>query len=355
MLVSNNCHRFRPPLRTGTKVCAWFALLGVVVLGVCAALLISWPTLVERYELLQTTINAWAAAHLPAIAAPIVRSLAAFALSPLLYIGLAVVLMAEWFAPADPQQELFSRGLAQDGFAWFFVDAPLKAIGFTVSLAAVYTLLDNFTPWLRIDSTLTEGLPGWALVLAAVVVGDLMRWVYHRLSHKISFLWYFHSIHHSQRELNLFTQMRFHAMETVFLVPLLYIPLYVLNLDFQLATWIVLFNDWNDRICHANLRTNYGPLRYIFVTPQSHRIHHSLERQHLDKNFATLLSVWDRLFGTQWSKYDEYPATGIADANFPWEESVGGSRVLINYVAQLIYPFRQIFGLQHPSDNRDDH
>jgi sterol desaturase/sphingolipid hydroxylase (fatty acid hydroxylase superfamily) len=167
-------------------------------------------------------------------------------------------------------------------------------------------------------------------------------------------LWHFHSVHHSQRQLNLFTQARFHAVDVATLAPILYTPLYVLNLDFELAVWIVLLTDWYGRVTHANLRTNFGFLRYAFVTPQSHRIHHSREERHHDKNFGTLLCIWDRLLGTQWPDHNEYPTTGIADDSFPWEESVRGTHVLSNYFAQLMYPFRQIFksSRSQPSDRK---
>lgn len=298
---------------------------------------------IARYEKLLASLDLWAVAYLPSSAIPLVRTFAGLAISPLLYLGLASVLFAERLAPADPEQELLSRGLVQDGFAWFLLDAPLKALFYTGSLGLLYWVLDQYIPFLRISPRLTGAVPTWILVVTAVVVGDLLKWIHHYMNHKVQFLWHFHCIHHSQRELNLFTQARFHAVEAISLVPILYTPLYVLNLDFELAAWIVLLSEWYARITHANLRTNYGPLRHALVTPQSHRIHHSRERRHIDKNFATLFSFWDRFFGTQWPNHDEYPVTGIADEEFPWEESVRGLHVFGNYFAQLIYPFQQLF------------
>lgn len=320
--------------------------------GVLAALaVLAWAVessilmpagVIARYEALGTWLDVWAGTQLPSSALPLVRTFAGLVMSPLLYLGLAAVLLAERLAPAVPDQKPLSRGMVQDGFAWFLLDAPLKAFVYTGGLGLLYWVLNEYMPFLRIDPRLTGAVPTWILVVAAIVVGDLLKWVHHYLNHKVRFLWYFHSIHHSQQELNLFTQARFHAVEVVSLVAVLYAPLYVLNLDFELAAWIVLLTEWYARITHANLRTNYGPLRYALVTPQSHRIHHSREQRHIDKNYATLFSVWDRLFGTQWPNHDEYPATGIADEDFPWEQSVGGTHVLSNYFAQLIYPFRQI-------------
>ena len=235
-----------------------------------------------------------------------------------------------------------SRGLVHDGLAWFLLNSPLSALAFAGTLALLYLVLDRYLPFVRIDPELTGRLPTWVLVVAAVVLGDLMKWVHHNFMHKVPLLWHFHSVHHSQRELNLFTQARFHAIEFVTLAPIMYLPLVVLNLDFELAVWIVLGIEWYSRITHANLRTHFGPLRFALVTPQSHRVHHSREHRHHDQNFGTLFSFWDRLFGTQWPDHEEYPATGIADENFPWEKSVGGTSVLSNYFAQLIYPFQQV-------------
>lgn len=296
----------------------------------------------EQYETLKIDAADWTAANIPAFALPIIRTFAALVLSPLLYIGFAAVLVAERLAPADPEQSFFGHGVIHDSVVWYLINTPLRGFVFAATLGLVYLALDSFTPFLRVSPGITAQLPVWLLVLAAVVVGDLGKYLQHRVSHKVRWLWHFHSVHHSQRELNLFTQARFHAVEMITLAPILYLPLYVLNLDFQLAVWILLLIEWHGRITHANLRTNFGPLRYAFVTPQSHRVHHSRERQHHDRNFGTLFSFWDRLFGTHWHNEDEYPATGIEDERFPLEKSVRATNLLANYFAQLVYPFQQI-------------
>jgi sterol desaturase/sphingolipid hydroxylase (fatty acid hydroxylase superfamily) len=325
----------------------WWVALGILT----ALALLSWAlessillprAVVGRYESLGVSLDAWAATHLPDPALRVMRTFAGLLASPLLYLGFAAVLVAEQLAPADRAQRAFSRGMVQDGLAWFLLDAPLKAFVYTGGLGVLFWLLDNYAPFLRIDPVTTGRFPTWSLVLAAIVTSDLLRWIHHYVNHKVRFLWHFHSVHHSQRELNLFTQARFHAVEAMSLVPILYAPLYALNLNFELAVWIVLLTEWHARVTHANLRANWGPLKHVLVTPQSHRIHHSRELCHRDQNFGILFSFWDRLFGTQWRHHDEYPDTGIADEDFPWEESVGGANVLSNYIAQLIYPFQQL-------------
>ncbi len=164
---------------------------------------------IDAYGSLRSTLDGWASAHLPPVLLPFLRSFATVALSPLLYLGCAAVFLAERLAPADADQRPLSRGLVHDGLAWFLLNTPLSALAFAGTLAVMYLVLDRYLPWLRIDPALTGRLPTWTLVVAAVVLGDLMKWVHHYVTHKVPWLWYFHSIHHSQRELNLFTQRGF--------------------------------------------------------------------------------------------------------------------------------------------------
>ena len=66
------------------------------------------------------------------------------------------------------------------------------------------------------------------------------------------------------------------------------------------------------QITHANTRIGFGPFRYILSEPMYHRIHHSVERKHWDKNFAFKFPVWDMLFGTaHFPETDEFPRTGL--------------------------------------------
>jgi sterol desaturase/sphingolipid hydroxylase (fatty acid hydroxylase superfamily) len=107
-------------------------------------------------------------------------------------------------------------------------------------------------------------------------------------------------------------------------------------LAFQLSANAIMglsvFTLWYTRLYHANIRSNFGPLKHVLVTPQSHRIHHSIEPRHQDRNFSVILTVWDRLFGTLYPSYDEYPQTGVADVEFGT-----GLRGLL---AEFAYPFR---------------
>lgn len=292
------------------------------------------------YHALYAAVEQSVLTRLPASLHAVAKDILSLALSPLVYVVLVLVFLAEKFIPADRRHGVFSRGMIQDSIAWFVLDSVLKAAISVTCLALAYLVFETCFSAIRISDQWASLIPSWTRVVAALLLIDLMSWLHHYLHHKVRFLWFFHSVHHSQREMNLFTDLRFHAIEFVTLGPMIFAPLYVLNLDFRLAAWIVCFQLWYPRIYHANLRSNFGPLRYLLVTPQSHRVHHSRQRQHIDKNFATLFSFWDRLFDTQWTNYAEYPETGIDDQEFPLEDSVTGMHVFSNYFSQLIYPFQ---------------
>lgn len=148
-------------------------------------------------------------------------------------------------------------------------------------------------------------------MILAVVILDFLQWGNHWIRHKIKPFWHFHSIHHSPRELNAFTDLRTHSAEYFIAVTLAFVPMLALGVPPLAVTGVGGFRMWYARFVHANIGTNLGPLKHILVTPQYHRVHHSIEPAHQDKNFASMFTVWDRSFGTLHRNYDEYPATGV--------------------------------------------
>jgi glycosyltransferase involved in cell wall biosynthesis/sterol desaturase/sphingolipid hydroxylase (fatty acid hydroxylase superfamily) len=279
-------------------------------------------------------------AYCPAGLQSLAQKAAQVYLSPWLYLLMAGVFLAEKLIPADREQPVFSVGMIQDCLGWFVLGAMMRVALLGVFVSGLYWYCERYLAGLRIEAVALW--PTVLVVVLAILAGDLLNWFHHFIRHKIGVLWLFHTIHHSQKQMNMFTDLRVHLVEYVVAKPITIFPLFVLGLNIELAFWLTLVLEAYSRIYHGNLRTNYGPLRYIMVTPQSHRIHHSIEPEHADKNFGVLFSFWDRLFGTQWTGYDDYPETGIDDARFPHEQSVGGVRIITNYLNQLLYPFIMI-------------
>jgi sterol desaturase/sphingolipid hydroxylase (fatty acid hydroxylase superfamily) len=187
-----------------------------------------------------------------------------------------------------------------------------------------------------------DSLPFAAKVVLALLFGDLVFWMTHFVRHKVLMFWKFHAVHHSQRELNFFSEYRVHPVDDMLVYTLAFIPLFMFGISGVAVLAIVWIRHWHTRLYHANIRSNFGPLRYLLVTPQSHRIHHSSRPEHQDKNFGLTFSLWDQLFGTQYRGWDEYPETGIEDEDFPLEQGRGLVGAAAVTLRQLVYPFQSL-------------
>ena len=144
-------------------------------------------------------------------------------------------------------------------------------------------------------------LPVWLTVLATILIFDLAIWLQHLLTHKIPILWRLHRVHHADRDIDVTTAIRFHpveiALSMLLKIGLVYVigpPVVGIFLFEIVLNGTALFN-------HANLRLPPrvdAALRLIIVTPDMHRVHHSIDREEHDSNYGFALSLWDRLFGT---------------------------------------------------------
>jgi sterol desaturase/sphingolipid hydroxylase (fatty acid hydroxylase superfamily) len=260
-------------------------------------------------------------------------------LDPFLYVAIAAIAVCEVLLPAEEGRRLLSSGTIQD-FFWFATHKFLQVILIGVMLQGLHELYDSHLSFLSIHS-----LESWPLafkVIGFILVYDFLDWFHHLLRHKVWFFWCFHSVHHSQRHINLFTEDRVHPIDEIVAICLIFIPLFMFRMEQPFALYLALFAKWYPHFVHANIKTDLGWLKYVLVTPQSHRVHHSIEERHRDRNFGVLFSVWDRMFGTMYSNTDEYPSTGVPDAKFPIDKEGGRLAVVRNYVSQLVYPFKII-------------
>ena len=258
--------------------------------------------------------------------------------NPVFYGLTAGILALEWWFPAQRKQPLFSIGLGQD-FLWL-----LSTFFFKLLFLRPYL---NFCGWFHeqafhgVSLNLFDRavLPAWSLWLLSILLTDFCAWLSHLIQHKVSFLWRIHMIHHSSIEMNFLTDMRFHFMSAMLDYPMIVLPTLFLGIPLPYTGSYLLFRNWYGRFYHANIRSDLGWLRYILVTPQSHRIHHSIEPHHYDQNFGVIWSIWDYLFRTQYRGYSEYPNTGIRDRSFPLEHHANVVSQLKTYWRQLLHPF----------------
>lgn len=146
----------------------------------------------------------------------------------------------------------------------------------------------------------------WALLF---FVDDFLYYWFHRISHESRLFWNFHVVHHSSEQYNLSV-----AVRQSWFGGLLHWVFYAPAMLLGFAPWMFLimhgFNLIYQFWIHTKFIQNLGPLEYVLNTPSHHRVHHGVNDQYLDKNYAGALIIWDRMFGTFVTETEE-PRYGI--------------------------------------------
>jgi len=143
--------------------------------------------------------------------------------------------------------------------------------------------------------------PGWLEFVIALIVLDFAIWLQHLLSHKIPILWRLHQVHHADRDIDVTTAIRFHPVEIA--LSMIWKIAWVFALGpstLAVMVFEIILNAFA-MFSHANIALPAGAdriVRALIVTPDMHRVHHSILRREHDSNYGFNLSVWDRLFGT---------------------------------------------------------
>ncbi len=175
---------------------------------------------------------------------------------------------------------------------------PATAVGFALVAAAggwgVFNLVD---------------LPSWIAVVATVVLLDLAIYLQHVLFHAVPALWRLHRMHHADLAFDVTTGVRFHPIEVLLSMLIKFAVIAALGAP---AVGVLIF----EVLLNATSMFNHGNvgmplhldriLRWIVVTPDMHRVHHSITARETNSNFGFNLPWWDRLFGT----YRPQPAAG---------------------------------------------
>jgi sterol desaturase/sphingolipid hydroxylase (fatty acid hydroxylase superfamily) len=168
-------------------------------------------------------------------------------------------------------------------------------------------------------ASLVELSRGTLIVFGVAMAGDLLYYWFHRLQHANRLLWRFHEVHHSVRDLSAWNSNH-HFTELIFRLPLIALPM---NLLVHVGTgpvpsMVYTLLGIQGQFEHSATRVHFGFLRYLFADNRFHRIHHSIEGQHRDRNFGSLTPIWDSIFGTAWFPcHDEWPDVGIGGVDPP--------------------------------------
>lgn len=167
---------------------------------------------------------------------------------------------------------------------------PAAAVGAALDAQAQGWGLFNVLAW-----------PWWAELVLAVAVLDFAIWLQHLVFHKVPVLWRLHRVHHADRDVDVSTGFRFHPVEIALSMLIKIGVVYAIGAT---AAAVILFEVLLNGCAmfnHANIRLPAPverALRWVLITPDLHRIHHSVHREEHDTNFGFSVSWWDRLLGT---------------------------------------------------------
>jgi sterol desaturase/sphingolipid hydroxylase (fatty acid hydroxylase superfamily) len=165
-------------------------------------------------------------------------------------------------------------------------------------------------------------------MVAMILTSDFVGYWNHRWRHSSSFIWAFHTVHHSQKTLTVATTYRFHILDETFLRLWLFIPFQILGTTISIWLTLDFIMAWVFLVQHSEWDWSYGWLGRVFVSPVFHRKHHSTDDRLQNKNFSMLFSFWDDLFGT-------------ADRTSPAPTTYGLDDGHVNetFYGQVVYPF----------------
>jgi sterol desaturase/sphingolipid hydroxylase (fatty acid hydroxylase superfamily) len=229
---------------------------------------------------------------------------------------------------ALPKRSIWRRERRVDFLYWFFTPFVTRAIS-AIGAGATFLILARITGH-RLGSSWFASQPLWLQWIEVIIGGDLTGYATHRLFHRRP-LWRFHAIHHSSESLDWLAAARVHPLNEAISRVLQLIPFFLLGFDPRVVAAAVPFLTFYAIFLHANLRWDFGPLRYVIASPRFHRWHHTSEDDGLDRNFAGLFPWIDLLFGTFHMPRDREPQRfGLHDEPIP-----------TTFVAQLAYPFRK--------------
>lgn len=205
-------------------------------------------------------------------------------------------------------------------FGWLEVAIPLKIIShqrqrwmrhFSL-LFSGHLLVKFLTPFSLGLWALTATENSWGLfnflelhALSKLVLGllffDFAIYLQHVFLHHVPLFWRLHRVHHSDTQMDLTNGVRFHPLEIYFSLLLKFFIVYVFGMNFTTVVTFEIILNLSSIFTHANIRLPEKLdhlLRYFFVTPDMHRIHHSKRKTETNSNYGFLLSVWDRIFKT---------------------------------------------------------
>ncbi len=240
----------------------------------------------------------------------------------------------ELLFPWRKNQKVVREDFWLDGFYMFVNFFFFSMIGFYGISNVFSELFADFLALFGIKNLIADRvshLPYWAALLILFILKDLIQWNIHRLLHRVEWLWEFHKVHHSVKEMGFAAHLRYHWMENVVYKTLQYIPLGMLGYGLKDFFIMEIVATAIGHLNHSNIRLPLGYFKYLLNHPQMHLWHHAknIPAQY-GVNFGISLSIWDYLFNTVYYPKED----GEIELGFSGEEDFPK-----DFLHQETYPF----------------
>jgi len=228
--------------------------------------------------------------------------------------------------PRRADQRLFRTEWREDLFYYLLSSMLVQVITFLALAPSSY--INAHFSWLDGVQARVGGLPWLVQFALAMVLTDLAQYWFHRLFHRVPFLWGFHAVHHSAKAMDWLAGARMHFAEIILLRGVTSLPLLTLGFAPSVMQAYVGLVYVYASLVHANLRGDFDWLGQWLVVPRFHHWHHAIEAEGVDKNFAIHFPIIDRIFGTYYLPEGKWPSGyGVPET------------VPSGYLAQMKYPF----------------
>ncbi len=174
-----------------------------------------------------------------------------------------------------------------------------------------------------------HGWPLWVQVMLASVIVELPLYWAHRLGHEWPILWRFHAVHHSVTKLWIVNTGRFHVIDSLYKIVLGMALLMALGAPLAVVKWLSAVTAFIGMLTHCNVEMRFGPLSWLFNTPELHRWHHSKDLREGNKNYCENVMIWDHVFGTYFRESHRRPPADIGIGEF----------MPPRFIHQIMWPF----------------
>jgi len=246
------------------------------------------------------------------------------------FIGIEKLRPAHKNTPSPTKDKIFQKELAL-ALLNASIFSPIIHI---IIAGGLFLVIKEYIPHQIFDNQLSA-LPIALQIIVACFIMDFSTYWRHRVTHMNRHLWQFHSVHHAAKKLTWITGLRLHPID-IFMATLFdVVILHVIGFSGVGIIAAILIIQFYNHFVHANIDLKYDkPIRYIFASPNFHRWHHATEKTAHNKNFCSMFSLLDLMFGTYHHPEDLPKDYGLEPHNQKqYPKGLWG---------WLIYPFKQI-------------